>query len=389
MLVLNESQMWQAVTLDEVLEAVEDAFAIHRSGRYLMPDRSVAEQDGDKLMFMPCFLDSVIGTKMLAEFPKNPEKGLPYLSGLVILNNRENGQVQAILNGGALTAMRTGAVGGVGIRYLAPESAERVGLVGCGVQGFHQLLYACHVRKIREVRLFDAYKQDLSDFIGKLIQLLQHQHGNPGIVSRQNPLYLRVIPVIILNHRPEICSPVVSVHQLQLIYGRARIPKGPVDRLHRLILRHPVQVNLYKRFAHIFTPPASSPARMPSGIHSDSCVLLSVFQHFVKKRPHSAQAFHFVTFSVLCNPAVGLKFQLHFRTVGKRKDQPVRIIIHGHLSLFSHLKLLYGIDDAGNLLLIICFRLRTVLPHTAVRQMNRYLFRCPDAVILLLILRRL
>lgn len=170
MLVLNESQMWQAVTLDEVLEAVEDAFAIHRSGRYLMPDRSVAEQDGDKLMFMPCFLDSVIGTKMLAEFPKNPEKGLPYLSGLVILNNRENGQVQAILNGGALTAMRTGAVGGVGIRYLAPESAERVGLAGCGVQGFHQLLYACHVRKIREVRLFDAYKQDLSDFIGKLKQ---------------------------------------------------------------------------------------------------------------------------------------------------------------------------------------------------------------------------
>ena len=89
MLVLNESQMWQAITLDEVLDAVEDAFAIHKSGHFLMPDRSVAEQNGDKLMFMPCFLDSIIGTKMLAEFPNNPEKGLPYLSGLVILNNRE------------------------------------------------------------------------------------------------------------------------------------------------------------------------------------------------------------------------------------------------------------------------------------------------------------
>ena len=168
MLVLNESQMWQAITLDEVLDAVEDAFAIHKSGHFLMPDRSVAEQNGDKLMFMPCFLDSIIGTKMLAEFPNNPEKGLPYLSGLVILNNRETGQPEAILNGGALTAMRTGAVGGVGIKYLAPENAERVGLVGCGVQGFHQLLYACHVRKIREVRLYDAYKKDLSDFIEKL-----------------------------------------------------------------------------------------------------------------------------------------------------------------------------------------------------------------------------
>ena len=168
MLVLNESQMWQAITLDEVLEAVEDAFAIHKSGHFLMPDRSVAEQNGDKLMFMPCFLDSIIGTKMLAEFPNNPEKGLPYLSGLVILNNRETGQPEAILNGGALTAMRTGAVGAVGIKYLAPENAGRVGLVGCGVQGFHQLLYACHVRKIREIRLYDAYKKDLSDFIEKL-----------------------------------------------------------------------------------------------------------------------------------------------------------------------------------------------------------------------------
>lgn len=138
MLVLNESQMWQAVTLDEVLEAVEDAFAIHRSGRYLMPDRSVAEQDGDKLMF-----------------------------------------------------------------------------------------------------------------IGKLIQLLQHQHGNPGIIPRQNPLNLRVIPVIILNHRPEIRSPVIPVHQLQLINSRARIPKGPVNHLHCLILCHSVQVNLHKRFIHI------------------------------------------------------------------------------------------------------------------------------------------
>ena len=74
MLVLNESQMWQAITLDEVLDAVEDAFAIHKRGHFLMPDRSVAEQNGDKLMFMPCFLDSIIGTKMLAEFPNNPEK---------------------------------------------------------------------------------------------------------------------------------------------------------------------------------------------------------------------------------------------------------------------------------------------------------------------------
>ena len=168
MLILNKEEMWQAVTLPEVIEAVEDAFAIHKSGWFHMPDRMVAEQNGDKLMYMPCFLDSVISTKMLAEFPGNPAKGLPYLSGLVILNDRETGAVNAIMDGGTLTAMRTGAVGGCGVKYLAPEDASRVGLAGCGVQGFTQLLYACEVRPITEIRLYDAYKKDLGTFIEKL-----------------------------------------------------------------------------------------------------------------------------------------------------------------------------------------------------------------------------
>ena len=45
MLILNENEMWQAVTLPEVIEAVEDAFAIHKSGRFHMPDRMVAQRD--------------------------------------------------------------------------------------------------------------------------------------------------------------------------------------------------------------------------------------------------------------------------------------------------------------------------------------------------------
>ena len=45
MLILNENEMWQAVTLPEVIEAVEDAFAIHKSGHFHMPDRMVAQRD--------------------------------------------------------------------------------------------------------------------------------------------------------------------------------------------------------------------------------------------------------------------------------------------------------------------------------------------------------
>ena len=147
MLFLSEQEMWQSVTLEDVMDAIEDAYAIHKSGNYKMPDRFIAQRDKNMMLYMPCFLDSVIGTKMLSEFPDNPSLGIPYLNGLMILNNAKTGLPKAIMNGSVLTAMRTGAVGGVALRYLAPEDAASVGLVGCGIQGLHQLLYACEVRE--------------------------------------------------------------------------------------------------------------------------------------------------------------------------------------------------------------------------------------------------
>ncbi|MDD6072676.1 MAG: ornithine cyclodeaminase family protein [Clostridium sp.] len=168
MRILNEEEMWSAVTLEEVMEAVEDALAIHKSGNYLMPDRLAATRNGNTIMFMPCLMDTAIGTKMLCEFPDNPKKGLPLLTGLMILNDVKNGFPLAIMNGSCLTAMRTGAVGGVGIRYLAREDAASAALAGCGVQGLHQLLYACSVRPIKDIYLYDAFVKDLAPFVERL-----------------------------------------------------------------------------------------------------------------------------------------------------------------------------------------------------------------------------
>ena len=119
MLFLSEQEMWQSITLEDVMDAIEDAYAIQKSGNYKMPDRFIAQRDKNMMLYMPCFLDSVIGTKMLSEFPDNPSLGIPYLNGLMILNNAKTGLPKAIMNGSALTAMRTGAVGGVALRYLA------------------------------------------------------------------------------------------------------------------------------------------------------------------------------------------------------------------------------------------------------------------------------
>lgn len=168
MIVLNEQEMWKCVSLEEIMGAIERAYAIHRSGGYVMPDRYVAQRGSNMMLYMPCFIDGAIGTKMLAEFPGNPAKGLPYLSGLMIVNDGETGAVKAILNGSVLTAMRTGGAGGVAVRSLSREDASSVGMVGCGVQGLHQLLFASHVRPITQIFLYDANMKDYAPFIERL-----------------------------------------------------------------------------------------------------------------------------------------------------------------------------------------------------------------------------
>ena len=108
MLFLSEQEMWQSVTLEDVMDAIEDAYAIHKSGNYKMPDRFIAQRDKNMMLYMPCFLDSVIGTKMLSEFPDNPSLGIPYLNGLMILNNAKTGLPKAIMNGSGHNHHRSG-----------------------------------------------------------------------------------------------------------------------------------------------------------------------------------------------------------------------------------------------------------------------------------------
>jgi ornithine cyclodeaminase len=94
--------------------------------------------------------------------------GQPVLYGTVILNDGKTGKPLAIFNGAKLTAVRTAAVGSAGIKHTSSKNSSSLGLIGAGVQGFHQILFACRVRPIKEVYIFDAYNSDLKKFIDRL-----------------------------------------------------------------------------------------------------------------------------------------------------------------------------------------------------------------------------
>ncbi|MDR2891493.1 MAG: ornithine cyclodeaminase family protein [Deltaproteobacteria bacterium] len=170
MLILGEQDILKAASLDEVMAAIEKSYAIYADKRYFMPHRIHVDYKNKNLLYMPCIVDdALMGTKYLTIMPENIEKRLPSLDGLMILNDYDNGKPLCVMNGTTLTALRTGAVGGgVGLRHTAPDSVSTVGLIGTGVQGFYQLKYAVHVRKVKKICLFDAYAKNMEGFAARL-----------------------------------------------------------------------------------------------------------------------------------------------------------------------------------------------------------------------------
>ncbi len=172
MLMLNKKDMEAAVSHEELMNAIEEAFKLYTENAYTMTDRFTLTNNGNIMIYMPCYAAGVFGTKILAEWPGNPQKDLPYLSGLMLLNNEDDGKAEVMMDGTTLTALRTGAVGGVALRHLSSPDVKTVGLVGCGVQGLHQLCYAAVARDIETIYLFDALKKDLRPFVDSLRKMI-------------------------------------------------------------------------------------------------------------------------------------------------------------------------------------------------------------------------
>ena len=172
MLWMNRNCMEQALNRKELMDAVEKAYDLYERGEFIMPLRPTLDLEGDTFMLMPCGTAATWGIKLLTITPKNPEAGRPMIEGLATLFDKKTGAPQAVMDGQALTFLRTGAVGGAAIRRLAPEKARTLGVVGAGVQGFSQALCACAARNIEDIWIADLYETKAEEMRKKLMEEL-------------------------------------------------------------------------------------------------------------------------------------------------------------------------------------------------------------------------
>lgn len=132
------------VTMREIIDAIETGFREHGAGRVEMPPKPGIHTMPDAFIHaMPSYIPALksAGVKWVSGYPENQKRGLPYISGLLILNDTETGIPLAVMDCTWITAMRTGAATAVAAKYLARPEASSVGILGCGVQG-HSNLYA-------------------------------------------------------------------------------------------------------------------------------------------------------------------------------------------------------------------------------------------------------
>jgi len=126
------------VSMTDIIDALEAAFREHGEGRTEMPPKPGVHSRPDAFIHaMPAYIPALraIGMKWVSGYPENQRTNLPYISGLLILNDEETGLPLAVMDCTWITAKRTGAATALSAKYLARPDSKTVGILGCGVQG--------------------------------------------------------------------------------------------------------------------------------------------------------------------------------------------------------------------------------------------------------------
>lgn len=165
--------------MDEVIEAIEDAFQSFYRGSTYTPQRTsvkIGEEEGGyegQILYMPCLLEpssgeNVIGLKLYTEFPDNKNEGLPISHAAILLFDGSNGIPSVFMEGMYPTGLRTGATSAVAGQYLLPENPGALGLIGAGFQGFFQVWAISTVRNFEEIGIYDPSPEQMETLSSRL-----------------------------------------------------------------------------------------------------------------------------------------------------------------------------------------------------------------------------
>jgi ornithine cyclodeaminase/alanine dehydrogenase len=197
------------VSMSEIIEALEAMFVEKGKGEVEMPPKPGIHTRPDAFIHaMPAYIPSLgsAGLKWVSGYPDNPNKGLPYISGLLILNDPESGFPISVMDATWITAMRTGAATAVAAKRLARPDSRTVGIVACGVQGRTNLEALNCAFSLQRVRAYDIdggaaqrYAEEMRGRFGLDVEVVGHPReavSDLDLVVTSGPILKRPSPTI-------------------------------------------------------------------------------------------------------------------------------------------------------------------------------------------------
>ena len=176
--VLSASDIDRAIDMRGAIEVMSAAFMQLAAGRANVPQRLGLTTDTGLVLAMPGFLpdERALAIKIVTVFPDNSRLELPSIFGLVVVLDALTGAPLALMEGGRVTAVRTGATSGLATNLMARQDARTVALFGAGVQARTQLAGVRAVRHIREVRIVarrtdaaERFARELADVTVRIV----------------------------------------------------------------------------------------------------------------------------------------------------------------------------------------------------------------------------
>jgi len=161
-----------SISMKEVIQVVETALREKAKGRTEAPPKPGIHPQKDAFIHaMPAYIPKMrsAGVKWVSGFPENLRHGLPYISGLLILNNLETGFPICVMDCTWITAKRTGAATAIAAKHLAKPDSKVLGILGCGVQGKSNLEALTVVYKnLEEVKAYDINEENLQKYVKEM-----------------------------------------------------------------------------------------------------------------------------------------------------------------------------------------------------------------------------
>jgi ornithine cyclodeaminase/alanine dehydrogenase-like protein (mu-crystallin family) len=193
-LTLSEADIANVLKYEQLIPAMEKALSAFSAGRVIQPVRNMLTiEEGKRFLgVMPAVAEDGMGAKLVCFYPKNAGTKAPTHMATIMLFEPATGQPLAFLDGRLITEMRTAAVSAAVTKYLAPEGAEVLALLGSGVQAHAHLQALRHVCRFKEVRVWSRTPNRAQSFAAlhgaKAMDIEPAVRGADVIVTATNAL---------------------------------------------------------------------------------------------------------------------------------------------------------------------------------------------------------